>query len=233
MSATIPPQRPGVPAFFRTQAPAQTPTTTPAPGMEALAEEGPLHFVARALRAQLETVFPPGRFDFQYLDGKLGKTQWQRLTRRPPAVCVGWAGVTPQRQSQRVFEGVSHWFVGLLTKNANSPDARLLGDPMGPGVLTMVRAATIALQGMVIDPVETPWAASGAVQITGVHALYSDEFVDEYTTLAGIELDVAYEEALPAAWQTVNSLDALSVAWSFTAAGATGTAGPILEILQP
>ena len=229
MSATVPPQMPGVPAFFRTQSPAQTPTTTPAPGMEALDEEGPLHFTARALRAQLETVFPPARFDFQVLDGKLGKAQWQRLTRRPPAVCLGWAGVTPARDNQRQFAGTSHWFVGLLTKNANSPQARLLGDPMGPGILTMVRAATIALNGMVIDPVETPWAASGAVAVTGVHALYSDEFVDEYTSLAGIEVDVPYEEALPAAWESVNSFDALSVAWTFTTAGGTATVGPIVE----
>jgi hypothetical protein len=225
MSATLPPQPPGNPPFPQVSAPVQA----PAPGMEAVGEEGPLHFTARALAAQLQTVFPPNRFDFQYLDGKLGKTQWGRLTRRPPSVCLGWAGITPLPGNGCVFLGTSHWFVGLLTKNVHSPDARLLGDAVGPGILSMVRAATIALHGFTIDPAETPWAASGTAEITGIHALYNDEFTDEYTTLAGLDVSVQYEEVLPAGLDTINSCNALSVAWTFVAGGANGTWNELIQ----
>lgn len=229
MSATLPPQPPGNPPFPRPASPAQAPATGAiAPGMEALPDEGPLHFTARALRAQLQTVFPASRFDFAYLDGKLTRAQWERLTRRPPSVCLGFAAVTPQAASG-AFIGVSHWFVGLLVRNDGGPEARLLGDRAGPGILSMVRAATIALNGFQIRPAETLWAASGAVEISAVTALETEPFAAEAISFTGLEVNVRYEEALPPDFDTINSLDALSIGWSFDAAGATGTWNDVIQ----
>lgn len=189
----------------------------PAPGTgpEALSDEGPLHFMARAIAARLQTVLPQQWFDYHFLDGKLSKTQWGRLTRRTPSVCIGWAGVVPMPHDGGVFAGTSKWFVGLVTRNEAGPAARLLGDRFAPGVLSLVRAATIALQGHVIAPPETPWAASGAVQVTNVQALYSDDWTDEACCLVGIELDVEYEELLPPGFATSPGFNGLNIAWSF------------------
>lgn len=204
-----------------------TAPTGPAPGTgpEALADEGPLHFTARALVARLQTVLPPPWFDYHYLDGRLSKAQWGRLTRRTPAVCVGWAGVVPLPHTGGVFAGTGKWFVGLITRNEAGPAQRLLGDRFAPGVLSLVRAATIALQGYVIDPPCTPWTASGAVQVTAVQALYSDDWTDEACSLVGIDLDIEYEEMLPPAFDTSAGLDAIRAAWSF--AGPAGAAVPL------
>ncbi len=213
---------PPAPPFPRPAAPAQPPASGAiAPGLEALPDEGPLHFTARALAAQLRTVFPPSRFEFCWLDGKLTRQQWTRLTRRTPSVCLGWASVAPE-QAAGAFLGTSHWFVGLLVRNEGGPEARLLGDRVGPGILSMVRAATIALNGLRIAPAETLWAASGSVEITGVAALETEAFAaDEAISFCGIEAAVRYEEALPPWFDTINSFDALSVSWTFQASPAT------------
>jgi hypothetical protein len=214
IDATPPP-----PVFPGIASPVPVPATGPGgPGLNAMSEEGPLHFTARALKARLQSVFPPSRFDFHYLDGKLGKTQWSRLTRRTPAVALGWAGVRPSDFDGGPFDGASHWFVALVTRNEAGPEQRLLGDRIAPGMLAMVRAATIVLQGFVIDPENTTWAASGAVQLRDVSAMYADDWTDDAASLVGIELDVHYQEMLPPSMDTPNSLDAVSIAWNFQGA---------------
>jgi hypothetical protein len=194
---------------------ASSPVQVPTSGLQAAPEEGPLHFTARALKAQLQTVFPPSRFDFQYLDGKIGKQQWARLTRRTPAVALGWAGVEPGANNGSIFFGTSLWVVALITRNEAGPQQRLLGDAIAPGILSMVRAATLALQGFAIDPPDTPWAASGAVQVRNVAALYSDEWTDEACAVAGVDIAVEYQELLPPSFDAVNAMDALSIDWAF------------------
>lgn len=201
----------GNPTGWGNAAPAQSPTG----GLEALGVEGPLHFTARALQVRLQSVFPAQRFDWHWLDGKIGKTQWGNLTRRTPSVCLGFAGITPSPANSTVFEGRSHWFLAVVTKNSGGPMGRLLGDKAAPGVLSLVRAATLALNGYVIDPPDTPWSASGAAEITDISALTSDDWVDEALAAAGISFSVPYEEALPPGLDTPNSFDALQIAWSF------------------
>jgi hypothetical protein len=199
--------------FATTSSPVQTPTGD----LAALTEEGPLHFTARALQAQLQRVFPANRFDWHWLDGKLTAKQWGRLTRRTPAVGLGWAGVTPNTRNSLGFFGASHWFLALVTRNEMSAEARLLGDKVAPGILSMVRAATIALNGYTVDPPDTPWQASGSTVITGVGAFYSDDWTDEASTLAGVDISVEYEEVLPASLNTPNAMNALQIAWGFPA----------------
>jgi hypothetical protein len=192
-----------------------SPQILPAGAFEGVAGEGPLHFTARALQARLQQVFPPRQFDWHWLDGKIGKQQWGVLTRRPPAVCLGWAGVTPGAEMGEVFEAHSHWFLALVTKNAGGPGPRMLGDKLAPGILSLARAATLALNGFVIDPPDTPWAASGAVRITDVAALTSDDWVDEALAAAGVSLSVPYQEMLPPGLDTPNHFDALAITWAF------------------
>jgi len=193
-----------------------SPQNLPATGLEGVSGEGPLHFTARALQARLQSVFPAARFDWHWLDGKIGKTQWGALTRRCPSICLGFAGVTPSPQNGEKFEGKSHWYLALVTRNAGGPMARLLGDKAAPGILAVTRAATVALNGFVIDPPDTPWAASGAVEITDVSALTSDDWTDEALAAVGISLTVPYEETLLPGLDTPNHFDALQVTWSFT-----------------
>ena len=197
--------------FAGTSAPVQTPTLD----MAALSSEGPLHFTARALKAQLQTVFPPSRFDFHYLSGKLSVKSWQRLTRRTPAIALGWSGVDPMEGAGGAFFGVSHWFVALVTRNEAGPEQRLLGDKLAPGLLSLVRAATLALNGFTIDPPDTPWAASGSVQVRAMHLLDTEEWTDEACSIAGIDLNVEYVEQLYPGLDTPNAMDALSIGWSF------------------
>ena len=198
---------------------ASAPQIVPAAGLEGLVGEGPLHFTARALQARLQLLFPPNYFDWHWLDGKIGKTQWDRLTRRCPSVCLGFAGVTPSASNGLAFEGKSHWFLALVTRNEGGPQARLLGDRLAPGILSVVRAATVALNGFVINPPDTPWCASGAVEVTDISALTSDDWTSEALAAVGINLAVPYEEVLPPGLDTPNRLDALSITWSFDPPG--------------
>ena len=184
--------------------------------LDAFADEGPLHFIGRALGERLRRVFPEPKFDHQILDGKLTKSQWSRLTRRTPTVALGWGGITPDPRSPGLFHATSHWFLALITRNEAGPRQRLLGDRLAPGTLSMVRAAVLALNGYVIDPPDTPWAASGAVCIHALTPLYDDAWVDEALSVAGIELSVEYDEALPLALDTPNNLDAIQFNWAFT-----------------
>ncbi len=210
-----------------------SPVQPPSPGLAALSDEGPLHFTARALQARLQTVFPATRFDFQFLDGKIGKTQWKRVTRRPPAIGVGWAGVKAGDWNGEQFGGISQWFVMLLVSNESGPGQRLLGDRASPGLLAMVRAATLALQGFTIANPDTGWAASGTVQVTSVAALYSDDWTDDAYALAGLELDVAYQETLIPGQDTINNMDALAIDWRFAASPGTSQFSDIVELAGP
>jgi hypothetical protein len=199
------------------------PQIVPAGGLEGFAGEGPLHCTARALQQWLQLVFPANYFDWHWLDGKIGKTQWAALTRRCPTVALGFAGVAPERENADVFVGKSHWFLALVTRNTGGPQARLLGDKLAPGILSIVRAATVALNGFVIDPPDTPWSASGAVEITDVAALTSDDWIDEALAASGISLSVPYEETLLPGLDTPNHMDALSGTWSFDPPGGVAT----------
>ena len=196
------------------------PNARPTGGLEAFSGEGPLHFTALALKERLQMVFPATLFDWHWLDGKISKGQWGALTRRCPSICLGWAGVTPSGTNGEAFEGRSHWFLAVVTRNQGGPQYRLLGDSKGPGVLQMVRAATLALNGFVIDPPDTPWAASGAVEISDISALTSEDWTDEALAAAGISFSVPYQEALPPGLDTPNHFDALAVSWSFSPHGA-------------
>ena len=188
--------------------------------LDAFAFEGPLHFMARAIQHRLLRVFPAARFDHQLLDGRITKAQWARLTRRTPTVALGWAGVTPDRLAGNIFHGTAHWMVALVTRNEGGPTQRLLGDKLAPGVLALVRAAVLALEGYLIDPPDTPWAASGSIAVTNVSALYDDGWTDEALSVAGVELSVEYDEALPPALDTPNDLDAIAASWNFAPNGA-------------
>jgi hypothetical protein len=199
---------------------AASPPLRPTGGLEAWAGEGPLHFMARGLQVRLQQVFPASGFDWHWLDGKISKAQWVKLTQRTPSVCVGFGGVGPSTANGETFMGRAHWFVSLVTRNPGSPQARLLGDRAAPGILALVRAATLALHGFRIDPPDTPWAASGAVEITDISALTSEDWIDEALAAVGISLSVPYEEALPPGLDTPNHFNALRTAWSFSPNGA-------------
>lgn len=194
-----------------------SPVQLPAPGMAAVSAEGPLHFIARALMAQLTTVFPQNLFTAAYVDGKITREQWQQITRRPPAVLLGWAGCEPDREMGGVFEAHSKWFVGLVTKNLAGAQERLLGDRVGPGLLSMVRIASIALHGFVIAPKGQDWAASGAVQVTAANAMFLEDWIDADIAVAGLELSVPYRETLPPGFDTLARFATLGVTWNFPA----------------
>lgn len=204
-----------------------SPQQVPVGGLEAWGLEGPLHFTARALKARLQGVFPAAGFDWHWLDGKIGKNQWGNLTRKTPSVCLGFAGVTPDASNGEVFAGKSHWFLALVTKNPGGPGPRLLGDRVAPGILALSRAATLALNGFVVDPPDTPWSATGAVEITDLSALTSDDWVDEALAAVGISFSVPYEERLPPGLDTVNHFDALKITWTFDAPN--GTFGQVIQ----
>jgi hypothetical protein len=201
----------------------------PAGALEGWSGEGPLHFMARALQARLQQVFPPQQFDWHWLDGKMGKQQWSALTRRCPAVCLGFAGVTPHAENAVIFGGDSHWFLAVVTRNTGGPMLRMLGDKFSPGVLSLIRAATLAVHGYLINPPDTPWAASGTVRVSDILALSSEDWVDEALAAGALSLTIPYEELLPPGLDTPNNMDALSETWAFASAPATTQMTDLVE----
>jgi hypothetical protein len=183
--------------------------------LDALAGEGPLHFTARALHQRLTEVFPPARFDHQWIDGRLSKQQWARLTRKPPTVALGFGGITPDPRAGAIFHGTAHFMIALVAYNPAGPRERLMGDKVAPGMLAMIRAAILMLNGFEVRAPDTTWASTGAVEITTIAPVYDEAWVDEALSVTALEVGVQYDEALPPGLDTKNYLDAVSNTWTF------------------
>lgn len=150
--------------------------------VEDLISAGPLLTTCTELQARLKAFFPPAKFDHQVVPAKLTSTAWAALTRRTPMVGLGWGGVRPERDNARRFVGAMLWTVFLVTKNAHSPLARLMGDGMGAGQLGVLQVALAALQGRTLS--------TGSVAVTDVANVAAEGLADENTAITAINIEV-------------------------------------------
>lgn len=183
-----------------------------------------LTFMPRAIEARLRTVFTTA-FDFALLpSGKLSKAKWQAVVRRVPMLGLGYLGCKPAEDNGRSFRAHALWELLLVTRGV-TPQQSLLGDVAAPGILSMIRAATVALQGYTIAPEGAPACASGSVAISSVDLALSDEFFGDDYCAASVILSVPYRETsagMTLSQPTVGELMAIAESWSF--AGGSGDA---------
>jgi hypothetical protein len=180
-----------------------------------LADPGPLQLMSLMLQQRVQAIFPPSYFGFAWMPAKADRNWFKRYVPRCPAAALGWNGVA-DKDSAGVFAGIAHFTLALIVKNASSVQGRYLGDALGPGLMPMVRAATIALQGWVIDPPDNPFCAQGGVTVSAVANLYNEDWGDEDTAIAALELAVPYEETLPPGMEQVPAGPlALGITWNF------------------
>ncbi|MBW6402080.1 hypothetical protein KPL78_29810 [Roseomonas sp. HJA6] len=144
---------------------------------------GPLLDCCNALQARLKAFFPPAQFTHQVVPAKLTPTVWASLTRVTPMIGLGWGGVRPKRDNAHIFAGDALWTVFLVTKNSNSPVARLLGDAMGAGQLGVAQIAAVALQGFMI-------AGIGTATVTDVGNVSAENLAEENTAITAINVEV-------------------------------------------
>ncbi len=144
---------------------------------------GPLLDCCNALQARLKAFFPPAHFEHQVVPAKLTPAVWASLTRRTPMIGLGWGGVRPKRDNGRLFAGDALWTVFLVTKNSNSPVARLLGDALGAGQLGVAQVAVVALQGFTSPGL-------GTTAVTDVGNVSAENLAEENTAITAINIEV-------------------------------------------
>ena len=158
-----------------------------------LATRGPLHNAGRLIRARLEAVFPPARFDHGWLSIAPGREEWKRVVRRVPFVGLTWLSATPDPKAGRVLRARGSFRVLLV--NAH-PDvaARFVGDSIGPGQFAMVQVAALALHGLTPEPVAATGAVDpgdaiedvGALDVTEITALTSEDWLPDDRAVAAL-----------------------------------------------
>ncbi len=182
-------------------------------------QPGPLAQIAWGLRVQLELVFPPQRFDHQWMPPKITRQAWKTLMRRPPFVGVGFDRFF-RVQTQNNLAVISEWTVYLAVKNERGQGPLLFGDSLAPGFFTVTEVASSALHGFTI-------AGLGTVQVTSADNVTIEEDDDPSLGLAAISLtvnaDLSVANVLSGALVTPNALTVQSIAWAFDAANQNDT----------
>ena len=182
-----------------------------------LADIGPLQWMAQELQARLQSAFPPSYFVFQFMPAKADRAWFKKYVTRYPAVLLGWTGVTGDKDDGGVFEGIAHWTVALVTKNSSNVQARYMGDTLAPGLFPMARIATIILHGYFINPADTPWSASNSAIVNAAGNIYNEDWGDEDTGVAALDVTVRFKETLPPGLEQApsNALLETAITWNF------------------
>lgn len=151
-----------------------------------LVAAGPLHAMHAALTARLKLAFPTTHFGHHTLPARITLPVWQKITRRTPAICLGWNGFDRGKDAGRVLRANAKWSVLGATRNEAGVEPRLLGDALGAGQIGVAQVAAAALHGMAIRDV-------GTVAVTGATNLVIEGLLDEHAALTGIDITVNFD----------------------------------------
>jgi hypothetical protein len=144
---------------------------------------GPLEAQATGLQAQVQSLFTPLRFNFEFVPAQMSLKQWNRLGGLAPFVGLGWKGVPVRAEFDSTFHASAQWTLYLIARNAGGVQARYLGDAQGLGLLRMVQSAISLLNGYSIPDAGACWVQSAA-------NLWVDGWEAEGCALASVELQV-------------------------------------------
>lgn len=172
---------------------------------------GPLGAIALGIRARLELAFPPAKFSFQWMPGRVDKKVWMELTRRMPMIGIGFTGLeAPQTTS--FYAGSSHWMVYLATRNSNGAEAVLFGDKFAPGQLQLAEVAASLLHGFLVP-------CEGMARVQEVANSYVEDYEDAGLSITAISLNVPVDLSPPRVWGderlTATGLSGETIQWSF------------------
>ncbi len=177
-------------------------------------QPGPLSIIGRGIRARLEQVFPPAQFAHVWIPGRIDSRGWARLTRRTPAIALGFGGFNPAAQSQSI--GHSDWFVFLLTKNEAGDEQRLFGDRLAPGLFGLVEVAVASLHGHGIED-------GGTVMLRSATHTFVEDLADDGLALATLELlvptDIGLADVLAGGDAEPGTANTQDILWDFATAG--------------
>ena len=165
--------------------------STPLPN---LAIDGPLQQAQRAISARLREFFPAARFQHHIVPARMTPSQLDQISKRAPALGVGWLGWVPNESNGRVFRGRADFAVFLLAKQAQA-EVQLQGRNLAsgtydPGILGMVQVAVAALQGFRVTDGDGNTIGSAAV--TGCGHVFSDEWARDDYAIAGLTVCVPH-----------------------------------------
>jgi hypothetical protein len=173
---------------------------------------GQLQQLGTALIAQVQIAFPPTLFQFEVMPSKLTPQAWTALVRRVPFVGLGWNGVEPAPDMGRGFRGVSRWTLYLVTRNSAGELGRYFGDAQGPGLLQMVQAAVVLLQGADIGGV-------GTAAVRSVANAVAEGWEGGNAVIAAVDIDVPVDltlrNSIDGASVDMDALKTLAIAWDF------------------
>lgn len=143
---------------------------------------GPLEKAGRAIEARLKLVCPPTVFDHHWVPARVDSAVWQQLTRKPPFVGIGFNRFGRGEGHAQLF-GPAEFTVFCAIANPSGTEARLFGDTIGPGVLTVAQVIAVALHAMLIPGI-------GTVQVGEISHAYVDGLNADNLAMATIDLTV-------------------------------------------
>ena len=183
---------------------------------------GVLGQIACALQARLQIVFPPERFQFDFMPPKLSSREWTALVRRPPFIGLGWNELAQKSTPSRIFTGASTWPVFIVVNNQAGTRNRYLGDAQGPGLFALVQAAIIALNGFrLVDKSGEPL---GSCTVQRAANAFAENWDADGYAMAAVDVSVVTEVTVPGAVvgpeATFDLLKEIEASWVFSDAGA-------------
>lgn len=165
----------------------------------------PLHTVFESLSNRLRLVFPETHFDLHIMPPAPSKNDWNRVTRRKPAIAISWVDFKPLPGTTRVVKGGANFAVYLIVDNAEV-SRRYLGDERGVGLFGMVTAASFMLHGYTIKGL-------GTLQISEVGEIAKTDWMDETTAVATLTVTAPIFVGEGIAGTELNDLLRLGASW--------------------
>lgn len=172
---------------------------------------GPLAAIAAGLRGRLELVFPPPRFDHQWMPPKMSKGAWDTMTRRPPFIGLGFDRFY-RVLTQNDLAVITEWTLCVVAKNERGLEWLMLGDKLAPGFFTLVEVAASVLHGYTIPGI-------GSVQVVSADHTKIEGDEDQTLTMGVIALtvgaDLRLKNVLGGGGVKPDNLTTQSIEWTF------------------
>jgi len=194
------------------------------------AQAGPLHAMATALRARLESFFPPARFAHGTVPANLTPKAWGELTRRVPFVGLGLRGIAPDENSGFVLHGQVQWAVFLVVRHAR-PDARHFGDQTTPGLFGMLSVAAYALNGLELH--DAAGRSFGTLRLTRADNAQVEGLTADNDGLAILNLTIPWPVAGEELLDGLDEFLALGATWLFEPDDVAASATDSLTVRDP
>ena len=176
----------------------------------------PIATLLDALEAQLETVFPKGRWHYSEQNEAMSPEEFGQLISRLPHIGIGWASWRSDSKGEKRFQGVLAFKIWIVVKHPQLK-GRLRGDPRGPGLYASAVQAAQLLQGLTVPGI-------GSVKLTNVAPAFAQGFTSQNLALALIEGSVfAQIGDVTGAVDGLPAFKGLSVDWDLARAAGNAT----------